>query len=84
YQPDNLTSQSHGREKGEGAASWFKVSIGGQSYYPGPQSRWKTNEAGMARLLAAGRIHTAANSIRYVRFATDFGYQSVTNIWADT
>src|SRR5206468_1477775 len=26
---DNLTSQSQGREKGEGAASWFPVKIGG-------------------------------------------------------
>src|SRR5207245_9465353 len=27
YRQDNLTSQSVGRDKGEGAASWFPVSI---------------------------------------------------------
>jgi adenine-specific DNA-methyltransferase len=30
YFRDNLTSQSMGRTKGEGAASWFPVSIDGQ------------------------------------------------------
>lgn len=30
YRQDNLTSQSVGREKGEGAASWFPVLIRGQ------------------------------------------------------
>ena len=29
---DNLTSQSMGRAKGEGAASWFKVNLGGRDY----------------------------------------------------
>src|SRR5262245_60445891 len=28
---DNLTSQSMGRDKGEGAACWYKVELGGQS-----------------------------------------------------
>src|SRR5919108_609785 len=31
---DNLTSQSVGRDKGEGAASWFPVSIGGREIRP--------------------------------------------------
>ena len=30
YRQDNLTSQSVGREKGEGAASWFPVRIDGR------------------------------------------------------
>jgi adenine-specific DNA-methyltransferase len=56
FRLDNLTSQSQGREKGEGAASWFEVDFGGAKFNPTMQSRWKTNEAGMSRLLAAGRI----------------------------
>ena len=39
---DNLTSQSIGRQKGEGAASWFKVHLAGAAYTPPLQSRWKT------------------------------------------
>jgi adenine-specific DNA-methyltransferase len=38
----------------------------------------------MKRLLIAERVHTAANSIRYVRFTDDFGYQTINNIWSDT
>jgi adenine-specific DNA-methyltransferase len=46
---DNLTSQSIGREKGEGAASWFPVEFEGQVFRPSMQVRWKTNESGKAR-----------------------------------
>jgi adenine-specific DNA-methyltransferase len=84
YSADALTSQSVGREKGEGAASWFQVEINGRHYNPGLQSRWKTNESGMSRLLAAGRVHQASNSLRFVRYADDFPYQAVTNLWTDT
>jgi adenine-specific DNA-methyltransferase len=75
YKPDNLTSQ---RPPGD-----FPVTIDGRSYRPG-RSYWKTGEAGMARLLAARRIHVARDSIQYVRFADDFAYVAPTNIWNDT
>ena len=52
YRQDNLTSQSVGRDKGEGAASWFPVHICGQEIRPSIKVRWKTNEPGMERLLA--------------------------------
>jgi adenine-specific DNA-methyltransferase len=69
---DNLTSQSIGREKGEGAASWFPVSIDAHVYRPPLQSRWKTNEAGMRRLVLAGRVAARRNSLSYVRYLDDF------------
>ena len=56
FRLDNLTSQSQGRTKGEGAASWFAVELHGRQFRPTMQSRWKTNEPGMSRLLAARRI----------------------------
>src|SRR5206468_2867489 len=56
FRLDNLTSQSVGREKGEGAASWFPVNFDGKDYRPTLQSRWKTNEIGMKRLMAASRL----------------------------
>src|SRR5262249_54493731 len=43
----DLTSQSMGREKGEGAACWFPVELESKKYLPGAQGRWKTNEEGM-------------------------------------
>ena len=57
----------------------------GKTYNPGANSHWKANYPdGMKRLAAAGRIHVAANSIRYVRFADDFPFQQIGNIWTDT
>jgi adenine-specific DNA-methyltransferase len=81
---DNLTSQSVGREKGEGAASWFGVDIDGREFKPPLQARWKTNEAGMKRLVAARRVHARANSLAYVRYLDDFPAMSITTTWPDT
>jgi adenine-specific DNA-methyltransferase len=75
YQADNLTSQ---RPPGS-----FPVKVNGRTYGPG-RGYWKTGEEGMQRLVAAGRIHEAANSLRYVRYADDFGYQTYSNVWTDT
>jgi adenine-specific DNA-methyltransferase len=64
YAAANITSQSMGREKGEGAASWFPVKIGGQEYRPSMKARWKTNEQGMSHLLAASRVLVGRKSTR--------------------
>ncbi len=83
YRLDNLLSQSMGREKGEGAASWFPVRISGGEYRPNIRSRWKTNEAGMARLIAANRIQVTGSTLAYVRFLDDFPAYPITNAWMD-
>ncbi len=79
-----LTSQSQGRAKGEGAASWFPVEFEGETFRPSMQARWKTNEAGMARLVAAGRVAVAGKNLNYVRFHDDFPAFPLTNLWEDT
>jgi adenine-specific DNA-methyltransferase len=78
-----LTSQSAGREKGEGAASWFPVEVDGRTFRPSMTARWKTSEAGMARLLAAGRVGVSGNNLRYVRYVDDFPAVAITNLWED-
>ena len=83
YRQDNLTSQSLGREKGEGAASWFPVAIDGTEYRPSITSRWKTSEAGMRRLRCAGRVEPRGTSLSYVRFVDDFPAIAINNIWSD-
>ncbi len=83
YRQDNLTSQSVGREKGEGAASWFPVTINGKTVRPSDKVRWKTNEQGMARLLKAGRVELTGNSLGYVRFLDDFSAFELNNLWDD-
>jgi adenine-specific DNA-methyltransferase len=81
---DNLTSQSIGREKGEGAASWFPVEFEGKVFRPSMQVRWKTNESGMARLQAARRLGTTGTTLWYVRYLADFPAFPVNNFWEDT
>ena len=84
FRYDNITSQSMGRLKGEGAASWFAVEYDGRSFYPPATSRWKTNEAGMARLLASRRVHARRNSIAYIRYIDDFPAMALNTMWGDT
>jgi adenine-specific DNA-methyltransferase len=84
YRLDNLTSQSLGRAKGEGASSWFPVELGGNSFKPPMQSRWKTNESGMRNLIAVDRIAARRNSLSYVRYLDDFPAMAVTSLWTDT
>ena len=84
FQLTTLMSQSLGRKKGEGAASWFPVSIQGRVFRPSMQARWKTNESGMAALLAARRVQVQGETIRYVRFFDDFPAFAYTNFWDDT
>ena len=83
YRQDNLTSQSLGRDKGEGAASWFPVDMDGGVYRPSLSNRWKTNEQGMVRLKAAGRLEPRGSSLSYVRFVDDFPVVATNNIWTD-
>jgi adenine-specific DNA-methyltransferase len=82
---DNVTSQSMGRDKGEGAASWFRISVSGNDFTPGPKARWKSNEAGMHRLLKADRLLSGDRStLSYKRKLDDFPVTPLLNIWTDT
>ena len=83
YSLDNLTSQSAGREKGEGAASWFPVELGGQIHRPSLTVRWKTNESGMNRLKLGGRLEATEKRLGYVRYLDDFPAVQITNRWDD-
>ena len=78
YKPGDMQSQ--------GAASKPQpFEYLGKTYSPGSNSHWKANYPdGMKRLVAAGRIHVAKNSIQYRRFFDDFPYQERGNIWTDT
>ena len=83
YSLDNLTSQSAGRDKGEGAASWFGVDIAGKTYKPSLSVRWKTNEVGMSRLKCAGRLEGTSARLGYVRYLEDFPVVQINNRWQD-
>jgi adenine-specific DNA-methyltransferase len=84
FRLDNITSQSVGREKGEGAASWFPVNINGKILRPSEKVRWKTNQLGMERLGKAGRLEPVGSTLTYVRFLDDFRVFARNNLWTDT
>jgi adenine-specific DNA-methyltransferase len=80
YFPDNIVSQGSASEP-------QPFTFEGTKYKPASNSHWKASyPAGMEKLAQAGRIHAAKNkkSIRYRRFADDFAYQELGNIWTDT
>ncbi len=79
YAPDNLISQGRARNpqpftfRDKTDDPWSK------------NSHWKANyPAGMERLAKAGRLHTAENSIRFIRYHEDFELAVHGNIWTDT
>jgi adenine-specific DNA-methyltransferase len=85
YFRDNLTSQSVGRDKGEGAASWFGVNYRGRVIKPSMSVRWKTNEQGFDRLLKSYRVEASSgNNLGYIRFLEDYPVYELTDIWTDT
>ena len=79
YAPDNMISQGRANER-------QPFEFRGKSYDPWDKhSHWKANyPVGTGRLARAGRIHGAENSIRYVRYHTDFDAAVHGNIWTDT
>jgi adenine-specific DNA-methyltransferase len=83
FRLSDMTSQSIGRTKGEGAASWFAVQIQGRELKPSEQVRWKTNEKGMQRLIWADRLEPGKNSLNYVRFIDDYPAMPIRNVWTD-
>jgi adenine-specific DNA-methyltransferase len=83
FTADNLQSASMGREKGEGAACWFPVSVSGRSFLPNQRNRWKTNESGMLRLFGAERVLPQDEALRYLRYIDDFPVYPLNNVWAD-
>ena len=78
YKPDNLQSQGAPRQP-------QPYELEGEIYEPGANSHWKPNYPdGLETLAAEGRIHVAANSLQYRRFASDFPYKERGNLWTDT
>lgn len=83
YEPDNMVSQ--GSASTPQPFDYVDKAGKPKTYSPPSNSHWKANYPdGMQRLADAGRIHVASDSIRYRRFATDFPFKEVGNIWTDT
>jgi adenine-specific DNA-methyltransferase len=77
YRRDNLTSAS---SVGEASAPFeYK----GNFYYPGGGG-WKTSKEGLKRLSQLERLEAYGKTLSYRRFASDFPWSRLTNLWDDT
>ena len=76
FGPTATTSQS-GSE-----TTRMPVDFNGKTFRPGPGG-WKTNAQGFRRLIAADRIMSRTNSLRYVRFLDDYPVVRLANLWND-
>ncbi len=64
----------------ESANPRYDFSFQGRTY----NHRWKTHFDGLRRLSSASRFHTTTNSLRYVRYISDFPVIPLTSVWIDT
>jgi adenine-specific DNA-methyltransferase len=77
YRRDNLTSASS-----VGDAS-LPVEFAGKLYRPG-NGGWKTSRDGLACLAANNRLEAYGTTLSYRRFANDFPWSRLSNLWEDT
>jgi adenine-specific DNA-methyltransferase len=78
FRLDNATSQGS-------ASKPQPFEFEGRTFNPKSNSHWKASyPGGMEKLAEERRLSASANSLAYVRYADDFGYQSLTNLWTDT
>jgi adenine-specific DNA-methyltransferase len=74
---DNITSS---RPAGDGDLRSYEHA--GRLFYPG-KGTFKTN-AGMKRLDLAARVSFVGQTLRYVRWLSDFKVSTLSNMWGDT
>jgi len=77
FRPNPLTSQSGG------PTTQFQVSFDGREFEV-RKGGWKTNREGMERLKLSNRLMAVGQTLCFVRFADDFAFQPVIDIWDDT
>lgn len=78
YRRDNLTSQ---RPAQQGDVRSYEFN--GQIYTPG-KGTFKTDFQGLKRLEAAERLESYGTTLSYRRFANDFPFLPLNNLWDDT
>lgn len=67
-----------------GQTTVFPVTVGGKTVTPA-KGGWKTNRAGMNRLINAGRVHASSGkNLGYIRYFDDFPAAPMSNVWVDT
>ncbi len=78
FRYDNATSQ------GYSASKTIDFEFDGRVFHPGVNRHWLLREDGMRRLAEIDRLAVVGNTLSYVRYADEAGYNRRTNVWVDT
>ena len=78
YQADNLLSA------GRTESCVYEIEVEGSKFMPGGNRSWRTNKAGMTRLIKEKRIVAHGKVPRYVNYYEDYPVQEISNVWTDT
>lgn len=70
--------------EGATTAGAFQINFDGRTFRVPRGRHWKTNEAGIQRLMTANRLWAPGSDLRYVRYAADFPARGITSVWDDT
>ncbi len=65
------------------ATCFFDIEFEGKMYPP-KKTSWRTNEAGIERLIGAKRLHSSGSNLYYVSYFRDHPVQAIPNVWNDT
>jgi adenine-specific DNA-methyltransferase len=79
FRPAPFTSQT----TRVGQTTVFPVELDSQTYRPA-KGGWKTNRAGVQKLVDARRLLGIGNTLTYVRYLDDFPAFPINNFWDDT
>jgi adenine-specific DNA-methyltransferase len=61
----------------------FEFPWRGRKFFPGATYQWKTNAAGIDRLVKSNRLELNGNTLEYLRYFSDFPISEIANIWLD-
>jgi adenine-specific DNA-methyltransferase len=75
YQPTSLISS------GASESGSIEYVFQGKTYRPPANSHWKTTREGLDSLVAANRVVATSNSLRYVRYLSDFPVAPISTLW---
>ena len=62
---------------------FFDIEFEG-SVYPPKKTSWRTNEAGIEKLIIAKRLYSTGSNIYFVSYFDDHPVQTIPNVWSDT
>lgn len=81
---DCLATSADLTSQGESASDDQEFEFQGRIFKPPSNLHWKTTTSGMKCLAESGRIFLVGNTLRYLRFLSDFPVYPITNNWTDT